>query len=113
MDWTYATIPASKDSWVKVRNEKEKKHHVGNPKKPLNEYVCNTDDIGTYTCYSTFLAPLKEKIKDEKVDEIWRMNFDVAHSRAGKGAGVVITSPKGKAINFAYRLEFEATNNVA
>ena len=41
------------------------------------------------------------------------MNFDGAHSRAGKGAGVVITSPKGKIFNFAYRLEFEATNNVA
>ena len=24
MDWTYATILASKDSWVKLRNEKEK-----------------------------------------------------------------------------------------
>ena len=59
-----------------------------------------------------FWLPLKNKIKDEKVDEIWRMNFDGAHSRAGKGAGVVITSPKGKIFNFAYRLEFEATNNV-
>ena len=91
MDWTYATIPASKDSWVKLRNEKEKKYHVENPKNPFNQYVYNIDDIGTYTCYSTFLAPLKEKIKDEKVDEIWRMNFDGAHSRAGKGASVVIT----------------------
>ena len=40
------------------------------------------------------------------------MNFDGAHSRAGKGTGVVITSPKGTTFNFAYRLEFEATNNV-
>ena len=113
MDWTYATIPASEDSWVKLRNEKEKKYHVENPKKPLNEYVYNTNDIGTYTCYSTFLALLKEEIKDEKVDEIWRMNFDGGHSRAGKGVGVVITSPKGKTFNFSYGLEFEATNNIA
>ena len=40
------------------------------------------------------------------------MNFDGAHSKDGKGAGVVITSPKGKIFNFAYRLEFEANNNV-
>ena len=40
------------------------------------------------------------------------MNFDDAHSKFGKGAGVVITSSKGKIFNFAYRLEFEATNNV-
>ena len=59
------------------------------------------------------MDPLKEKIKDEKVDEIWRMNFDGAHSRVGKGAGAIITSSKGKTFNFAYRLEFEATNNVA
>ena len=50
MDWTYATILASEDSWVKLHIEKEKKYHVENPKKPLNEYVYNTDDIGTYTC---------------------------------------------------------------
>ena len=41
------------------------------------------------------------------------MNFDGDHSRAGKGVGVVITSPKGQTFNFAFRLEFEATNNVA
>ena len=59
------------------------------------------------------MAPLKEKIKDEKVDEIWRMNFDGAHSSAGKGVGVVTTPPKRRTFNFAYRLEFEVTNNVA
>ena len=62
---------------------------------------------------STFLAPIQEKIKDEKVDELWRMNFDGVYSRAGKGVGIVITSPKGKVFNFTFRLEFEATNNVA
>ena len=61
MDWTYATIPASEDSWVKLRNEKEKKYHVENPKKPLNEYVYNTDDIGTYTAILPFWLPLKKK----------------------------------------------------
>ena len=40
------------------------------------------------------------------------MNFDGTHSRYGKGAGVVITSPKGQIFKFAFRLEFEATNNV-
>ena len=41
------------------------------------------------------------------------MNFDGAYSRAGKGVGIVITSPKGKVFNFSFKLEFEATNNVA
>ena len=113
MDWTYAAIPASEDSWLKLCNEKEKKYHVENPKKPLNEYVYNIDDIGTYTCYSTFLAPPKEKMKDEKVDEIWRMNFDDAHSTSGKGLVWSSLHLKGKLSIFFYRLEFEAMNNVA
>ena len=33
--------------------------------------------------------------------------------RLGKGAGIVITSPSNKKYNFAYRLEFDASNNVA
>ena len=89
------------------------KYHVGNPKKPSNEYVYHTDSLGNYSCYSTFLAPVKEKLKDETVDEIWKMNFDGTHSRSGKGAGVVITSPRGQVFNFSFRMEFEATNNVA
>ena len=52
-------------------------------------------------------------MKYEKVDEIWKMNFYGAYLRYGKGASVFITSPKGKTFNFSYRLEFEATNNVA
>ena len=84
MEWTYATIPLSEDTMVKFHSEKEKKHHVENPKKPSNEYVYHTDSLGNYSCYSTFLAPVKEIVKDEKVDEIWKMNFDGAHSRSGK-----------------------------
>jgi ribonuclease HI len=41
------------------------------------------------------------------------MNFDGAHSRSGKGAEIVLVSPTGKYYNFAFRLEFDATNNVA
>jgi ribonuclease HI len=41
------------------------------------------------------------------------MHFDGAFSRAGKGVGIVIESPSGQEFKFAYRLEFDATNNVA
>ena len=70
MDWTYATVPASEDLLVRLHREKERKHHVEDPKKPSNEYVYNTDEIGSYTCYATSLTPIKEKIKDQKVDGI-------------------------------------------
>ena len=94
MDWTYAIVPTSEYSLVKLYTAKEKRYHVENPKKSLNQYVYSTDEHGTYQVNSTFLAPIQEEIKDEKVDKLWRMNFDGAYSRAGKGDGVVITSPR-------------------
>ena len=60
-----------------------------------------------------FFSTIKEKFKDEKVDEIWKMNFNGAHSRYGKGVGVSITSPRGQVFSFSFRLEFEVTDNVA
>ena len=39
MDWAYATRPASEDLLVTLHREKERKHHVEDPKKPSNEYV--------------------------------------------------------------------------
>jgi ribonuclease HI len=40
------------------------------------------------------------------------MHFDGAFSRSGKGVGIVIESPSGREFKFAYRLVFDATNNV-
>ena len=59
------------------------------------------------------MAPIKENIKNEKIDEVWQMYFDGVYSKAGKGAGIVIISPSDKVYNFAFRLEFEESNNVA
>jgi ribonuclease HI len=54
------------------------------------------------------------KFKDEKSsNKAWKMNFDGAHSRSGKGVGIFFKSPTGKTYNFSFRLEFDATNNVA
>ena len=41
------------------------------------------------------------------------MYFDGTFSKAGKGEGIVIISPSNKIYNFAFRLEFQASNNVA
>ena len=41
------------------------------------------------------------------------MFFDGASSSEGAGAGVVFVSPCQEAISLSYKLEFEATNNVA
>ena len=59
------------------------------------------------------MAPIKENIKYENIDEVWKMYFDKAYSKAEKGANIMIIFPSNKIYNFAFRLEFEASNNVA
>ena len=65
MDLSYATIPSSENSFVKLHREKERKYHVEDPKEPMNEFVYHMCDIGNYEIQSNFLAPVKEKLKDE------------------------------------------------
>ena len=113
MDWTYAMIPASEDADVKLYREKERKYHVEHPDKPNNEYICETGSLGNHAIYANYLIPIKEKANNEEVDELWRMSFDGAFSKSGKEEGIILTSPSNKKFNFAYRLEFDASNNVA
>jgi ribonuclease HI len=47
------------------------------------------------------------------ITPVWKMFFDGASSREGAGAGVVFVSPAQETISLSYKLEFEATNNVA
>jgi hypothetical protein len=47
------------------------------------------------------------------ITSVWKMFFDGASSREGVGAGVVFVSPTQETISLSYKLEFEATNNVA
>ena len=109
----FSTIPASKDAHVKLYREKQRKYHVEDPDEPDNEYICETDNLGNHAIYANYLIPIIEKANDEEYDELWRMSFDGAFSKTGKGAGIVLTSPSNKKFNFAYRLEFDASNNVA
>ena len=41
------------------------------------------------------------------------MHFDGANSREGNGGGVLLISPTGKWVTLSFKLEYEATNNVA
>jgi hypothetical protein len=47
------------------------------------------------------------------IASIWNVFFDGASSREGVGVGVVFISPAQEAISVSYKIEFEATNNVA
>jgi len=113
MNWSYAMIPSPRgDGFVRLNREPERKFHVEDPKKPHNEIIKEQFDIGNYAIMSNFIIPPDDKVRDLK-GKVWYMYFDGASSRYGKGAGIVLKSPLGHIFKFAYRLEFEATNNVA
>ena len=44
---------------------------------------------------------------------IWTLHFDGANSKEGNGARILLISPTGRWVPFYFKLEYEATNNVA
>jgi len=72
------------------------------------------ENIDDYSILSHSLAPdLNEQENKGIEDEILTIYFDGAKPQFGNGVGIVFISPQQKKLNFSYRLEFEATNNVA
>jgi ribonuclease HI len=113
MDLSYATIPTPDGGTFKLDREVYRKVHVENPKVPIDELVYDEEGLGNYAILSNSIVPLEDKVKDNELDKVWYMHFDGAFSRLGKGVGIVLQAPNGKVSKFAYRLEFDATNNVA
>jgi hypothetical protein len=113
MDLSYATLPTPDGSTFKLNRKVYRKYHVEDPKKPKNELNWTDESLGNYAILSNSIVPLQETVKDSELDKVWYMNFDGAFSRAGKGVEIVLQSPSGEVMKFSYRLEFDATNNVA
>jgi hypothetical protein len=113
MDLSYATLPTPNGGTFRLDREPYHKNHVGKPEAPVDELLYEEESLGNYAILSNSIVPLEEKVKDNELDRVWHMHFDGAFSRLGKGAGIVLQSPSGKISKFSYRLEFEATNNVA
>jgi ribonuclease HI len=44
---------------------------------------------------------------------VWKIFFDGASSKDGAGVGIILVSPAQETTSLSYKLEFEATNNVA
>jgi ribonuclease HI len=113
MDLSYATIPTPYGNTFKLTREVFRRYHIEDPRNPKNELRYNEESLGNYAILSNSIVPLEEKFQDNRVDEVWYVNFDSVLSRSGKGVGIVLQAPSRKAFKFSYRLEFDATNNVA
>jgi hypothetical protein len=56
MDLTYATIPTPDGAMFRLNRELERKYHVEDPKKPINEFVYRELEMGCYEIPSNFIA---------------------------------------------------------
>ena len=113
MDLSYGTLPTPDGSTFKLTREVYRKYHVEDPKNPKNELKYDDEGLGNYAIFSNSIVPLEDKVQENELDKVWYMNFDGAFSRVGKGARIVLQAPNVKVFKFSYRLEFDATNNVA
>jgi hypothetical protein len=65
MDLTYATIPTRDGAMFRLNRELERKNHVEDPKKPINDLAYRELEMGCYEIQSNFLTSVKEELKDE------------------------------------------------
>jgi len=79
-DLSYATIPTCNNTFVTLHKEQEKKYRVEDPQDPLNEPLYEEKELGSFAILLKSLAPLKEESREKRASDIWRMNFDRAHS---------------------------------
>jgi hypothetical protein len=93
---------------------------VSDQNNSINQPIYVVDeDLGCFILtvneeYKEVLTPvIRFMIISQETHGIWKMYFDGAYSKEGMGARVVLISHKKEEIHFSYKLEFEATNNVA
>jgi len=58
---------------------------------------------------------LTEQLEHQRANEneVWKLYFDGENSKEGNGAGILLVSLEGSLILLSFKMEFEATNNVA
>ena len=66
-----------------------------------------------YAHEPSFFQIKTEQSIESPESESWTLHFDGANSREGNGAGVLLISPAGQWVPLSFKLEYEATNNVA
>jgi ribonuclease HI len=123
MDLTYATIPVFGGEQRRLYREAQLAYIVSDEADPTNHPIFALDtDLGSSLLQLTdapesSLLIRKHPSPDHPISPqsspVWKMFFDGASSSEGAGAGVVFISPCQEVVSLSYKLEFEATNNVA
>ena len=113
MDLSYATIPFSENTFVKLHREKERKFHVEDPNEPMNEFIRQMGELGNYVICS---ITSNDKFNDQKIEQTCKRSFDEVYYRTRKETQSIVASPNSKSNHFAFRLWMDALerqNNLA
>jgi ribonuclease HI len=123
MDLTYATIPVFGGEHRRLYREAQLAYIISDEANPTNHPIFALDtDLGSSLLQLTHAPEPPLKLRKQptsspklppSITPVWKLFFDGASSREGAGAGVVFVSPAQETISLSYKLEFEATNNVA
>jgi ribonuclease HI len=123
MDLSYATILVFGGEQRRLYREAQLTYIISDEENPINHPIFSLiTDLGSSILHlaDASEAPLEIKKKPTSSHEIlppttsvWKTFFNGASSREGVGAGVFFVSPCRETIPLSYKLEFEATNNVA
>ena len=123
MDLTYATIPLFGGEHRRLYRESQLAYIISDEANPTNHPIFALDtDLGFSVLQLTNSPKPPLQIRKQptispklppSITTVSKMFFDGASSREGAGAGVFFVSPARETISLSYKLEFEATNNVA
>jgi ribonuclease HI len=123
MDLTYATIPVFGGEHRRLYREAQLAYIISDEANPTNHPIFALDtDLGSSVLQLTHAPEPPLRLRKQptispelppSITPVWKLFFDGASSREGAGAGVVFVSPAQETISLSYKLEFEATNNVA
>jgi ribonuclease HI len=123
MDLSYATIPVFGGEHRRIYREAQLAYIISDEANPTNHPIFAVDtDLGTSMLQLIDAPQTPIEIRKNPIascenpppnTSVWKMFFDGASSRESVGVGVVFISPAQETISLSYKLEFEATNNVA
>jgi hypothetical protein len=123
MDLTYATIPVFGGEHRRLYREAQLAYIISDEANPTNHPIFSLDiALGSSLLQLTHAPKPPLELRKHpttphefppSITPVWKMFFDGSCSREGVGAGVVFVSPAQETISLSYKLEFEATNNVA
>lgn len=98
---------------VALYQEHPRKYQVEDLKEPMNEPICTMDnEFRNYVILANSLGPKTNEESMIRSQRNWKMHSDGAQLRSGASANIVFTSPQSDITSYAFRLEFETTNNV-